>query len=100
MFAVNRPLVAQEFNSFGFTVNVAPAQPLGANYPITAIIDSFYITVPATAANSIFIGGNPGVIITTGLELIAGTTTGFVIQHDGRQLYELQKPLIDIARTM
>jgi len=99
-FAVTRPLVAQEFNTFGLTVNVAPAQPLGPMYSITSIIDSFYITVPASAANSVFIGGNPGVTITTGLEIIAGTTVGFIIQHDGRQMYEIQKPLLDIARTM
>lgn len=100
MFSVNRPLVAQEWATNGLTVNVAPAQPLGPQFPITAMIDAFYITVPAAAANSIFIGGNPAVTITNGLELLAGTTSAFIIEHEDRQLYELQKPLIDMARTM
>ena len=98
-FSVQRPLVAQEWATQGFTVNVAPAQPLGPNLGITSMIDSFYITVPAAAANSIFIGGNPAVTTANGLELLAGTTSRFLVSQ-ARQLYELQKPLLDVARTM
>jgi len=93
---VNRPLLKQEFTTFPLTVQTT-GTPVNANMGITAMVDSFMITVPAGTANSVFLGGDQGVTITSGIELLAGTTVQFLINHDGRQQYELQAPLIDIA---
>lgn len=89
-----RDIIAQQFTTFAFSVPITAA-PIAPNLQLTSLIDTFAITVPAAAANSVFLGGDAGVTITTGLELLAGTTTIFTIDHDGRQLYELQYPLKD-----
>jgi hypothetical protein len=102
MFTVNRPIIAQQFDTYGLLVTNA-AQPLAPQFQITALIDVFIITVPAAAANSVIIGSNAGVTAgppPTGLELIAGTSVLFRIDHDGRQLYELQKPSFDIQEAV
>lgn len=92
---VQRTVLAQQFTTFAFTVPTVAA-PLAPSVPINALVDTFIITVPATAANSVFLGSDAGVTITTGLELLAGTTVQFKIDHDGRQLYELQGPLKEV----
>ena len=89
---MQRPLIRQEFTTMSFTVTTAAQSPT-QNLGLTSLIDTFLITVPAAAANSIFLGGDQGVTITTGIELLAGTTTQFKIDHDTRQLYELQNLL-------
>lgn len=90
---VTRPLVKQEFTTLAFTVPVAPAAPLMPQAGLGAMIDSFVITVPSTAANSIFLGSDQGVVVGSGIELLPSTTTAFKIDHDTRQLYELQNLL-------
>lgn len=94
----NRPLVKQEATTFLLAVQVTPT-PIAPQLGLTSMIDSFIVTVPVAAANSVFLGFDAGVTITTGLELIAGTSSNFVIDHEGRQLYELQYPLMDIRNT-
>jgi len=93
-----RNIIAQPFETYSLAVQVT-AIPLAA-FGITALIDAFMITTPSTAANSVFISGNPGVTVTTGLELLAGTTVLFRVENEGRQMYELQKPLIEIAKAV
>jgi len=93
---MNRPVIKQEGNAQAFTVPVAPAAPLMSQSGLTAMIDTFIITVPSTAANSVFLGFNQGVIVGNGIELLIGTTVQFKIDHDTRQLYELQNLLINI----
>lgn len=90
---MQRPILKQEATAFAFTVPVAPAAPLAPQWGLTALYDTFVITVPSTAANSVFMGFDAGVIVGTGIELLASTTTQFKVDHDGRQLYELQNLL-------
>lgn len=96
---MQRPLIRQEFTTMSFTVTTAAQSPT-QNLGLTSLIDTFLITVPLTAANSIFLGGDQGVTITSGIELLAGTTTQFKIDHDTRQLYELQNLLKKMAECM
>lgn len=93
---VQRNLIKQEFTTFGLQVQTT-AGPINANMGLTAMIDAIIISVPASAANNIFLGGDAGVTITTGIEIVAGSPVLFAINHDGRQLYEIQEPLIKIA---
>jgi len=95
-----RPLVKQEGDAFAFAVPVAPAAPLAPQLGLGSMIDSFMITVPAGAANSIFLGFNAGVIVGNGIELLVGTTVNFRIDHDGRQLYEIQNLLTHINNAV
>lgn len=93
-----RPLIKQEFVTFGVTVGIAAA-PVSAQMGLTSMVDTFLTCVPVAAANSIFLGADAGVTILNGLEILAGTTMQFKIDHDGRQLYELQTPLMDIRNA-
>lgn len=95
---MNRPLVKQEATTFAVSVQIT-ATPVNQQMGITAMIDSFIIAVPLGAANSVFIGFDAGVTVGTGLEILAGTSEAFIIDHDGRQLYELQYPLMDIRNA-
>lgn len=79
-----------------FTVTTAAQSPT-ASLGLTSLIDSFMITVPLAAANSIFLGFDQGVTVTTGVELLAGTTSNFRIPQD-RQLYEIQNLLIKLVK--
>jgi len=99
MFTVQRPLIAQQFDTFGFTVTTTAQSPT-PQLQLNSLVDVFIITVPAAAANSIFLGSTPGVTTATGLEIVAGTSVQFRIDHGGRQLYELQKPSIDIEAAV
>lgn len=91
-----RPLVRQDFNPYALAVqNVAT--PLNADPALTSgLIDSFVISVPLAAANSVFLGG-PAVVIATGLELVPGSLTQWALDQGGRQLYELQRPLLKLT---
>jgi hypothetical protein len=93
---VQRSLVRQEFSTFGLTVQTT-AGPVNANMQIGAMIDAIILSVPASAANNVFLGGDAGVTITTGIEIVAGSPVLFAIDHDGRQLYEVQEPLLEMA---
>lgn len=88
-----RPLVAQESTAFTFVVPAAPAASPAPQYSLDSMIDSFVVTVPQAAANSVFMGFNPGLIVGNGIELLASTTVAFRIHHEGRQLYEIQRLL-------
>lgn len=92
---MQRPLVKQEFTTFSLQVQTV-GTPINAAMGITTMIDSVVICVPSGAANSVFLGGDQGVTTTSGLELLAPSLSSFVIDHDGRQLYELQFPLMDL----
>lgn len=97
-----RNLIAQQFFTFNIPVTTTP-QPINPSMQLTALIDSFDITVPAAAANGVVVGPDGGVTAgppPTGLELIVGTTTQFKINQEGRQLYELQKPILKIAQAV
>jgi len=96
---VLRPIIKQEGDAFGFTVPTAAA-PLMPQSSLTALIDTFMITIPSTAANSVFLGFNQGVNTTNGIELLAGTTSVFKIDHDTRQLYELQNLLTRLNQVL
>lgn len=98
MPGLQRPILKQEGTTMAFTVPTVAASPNPA-FGLTSLIDSFVITVPSTAANSIFIGFDQGVTTATGLELLLGTSTGFAINQD-RQLYELQNLLIKMVQCM
>jgi len=89
---MNRPLLKQEATTFAVAVGLV-GTPVAPNMQLTALVDSFVISV---AADIIFMGFDQGVTITNGLQLGANTLTQFSIDHDGRQLYELQFPLTDI----
>lgn len=93
---VQRNLVRQEFSTFGITVQTTGG-PINANMGITAMVDAIILSVPASAANNVFLGGDAGVTITTGIEIVAGSPVLFAIDHDGRQMYELQEPLVKMA---
>ncbi len=93
-----RPITLQQFQTYAITAGVA-ATPLSSNQALQGgYLDSFAISVPSTAANTITIGG-PGVILGKGLELGPGSLTQFGIDQGGRQFYELQKLLISLARV-
>src|SRR5262245_48152136 len=95
-----RPLIRQEATAFQFTVPVAPAASPAPQLSLNSLIDSFLITVPTTAANSVFLGFDAGVIVGTGIELLAGSSVPFRIDQDGRQLYELQHLLMKMAQQI
>lgn len=91
-----RPTVRQEFNPYALLVGVA-ATPLNSDQALTSsYIDSFAISVPLAAANSVFIGSN-NVTIATGLELVPGSLTQWAIDQGGRQQYEIQRPLLSLS---
>lgn len=93
----SRPLVVQNFITRQIAVTAAPL-PIDPTQDKTKLITGFIISNPTTGA-SVFIG-NAGVSITTGLEIPAGTAPFFGIDQEGRQLYEIQAPLLDISSGM
>lgn len=91
---VQRALIAQQFLTRQINVTAA-ALPIDPNQDKSKLITAFSISNPSTGA-SVFIG-NAGISATTGFEIPAGTAPFFGIDQQGRQLYELQKPLLDIV---
>ncbi len=91
---LGRPLVSQQFEAFAFVVGVA-ALPIQPNATPQQLITTFVIS-NAVGAASVFLGGQ-GVATTTGLEIPGGTAPAFIISQEGRQMYELQSPLLDIS---
>ena len=91
---LKRPLVTQQFITLSVSVTTSPL-PLATTVNKEQLITSFVISNPSTGS-SVFIG-NQGVSTTSGLEVIAGTTPVFEILQEGRQLYELQEPALDIV---
>lgn len=94
---LGRPLVSQQFDAFTFAVGVTPL-PIQPNATPQQLITTFVIS-NAVGAVSVFLGGQ-GVSIgppATGLEIPGGTMPAFIITQEGRQMYELQAPLLDIS---
>lgn len=86
-----RPLIVQQFRTFAFAVGTGPL-PIEPSVDKTALITTVVISNPI-AGISVF-WGNPGVTIATGLEILPGTAPSFEILQEGRQLYELQSPVL------
>jgi hypothetical protein len=98
MEQINRPVLFQPFSSFILPVAVTPT-PMVTIPNKSDLIDSFIVSVDAGAANNVFMGdGN--VSVNTGIEIVAGGgPVNFVIENQDQQ-YELQIPLMDVARTL
>jgi len=92
----DRPSVRQDFIAQALTVGTVPTPIVGDPALASAYIDSFIFNVPSTAANPVFLG-NPAVTVTSGLEVTAGSAPNFAIDQGGRMLYELLRPILDIA---
>lgn len=88
-----RDIVRQEFTTSLLAVGTV-ATPLSQSLTLQSRITSFAISVPTTAANSIFLGDG-GVTITNGFEIPAGSSPVFLIENY-KQPYELQGPLLGI----
>ena len=90
---LRRPLIVQQFRTFAFAVGTSPL-PIEPTVDKTALITTIVISNPLTGISVFF--GNQGVQPATGLEIIPGTSPAFIIEQEGRQMYELQAPLLDI----
>ena len=90
---LQRPLIVQQFRTFAFAVGTT-ALPIEPTVDKSQLITTIVISNPI-AGVSVF-WGNQGVTPTTGLEILPGTTPVFEIFQEGRQLYEVQAPLLDI----
>jgi len=98
MEQINRPILFQPFSSFILAVGITPT-PMVATPNKSDLVDSFIVSLDAGAANNIFMGdGN--VNINSGIEIIAGggPVNFKIINQDQR--YELQLPLMEMARTL
>ena len=92
-----RPLVVQQFLTRAVAVTTA-ATPIDTTLDKSRLITSFAISNPV-GGTSVFLG-NPGVTIAggtnAGFEIPGGSAPNFVIDNQGRQLYELQDSLNQI----
>jgi hypothetical protein len=103
-FGTQRDLVTQTFRSFALTLTGgAAAVPLDLNANKQQLITSFGISNPLGSGGSIYIG-NQGVTApggaNPGFEIQAGTAPFFREFQEGRQLYELQLLVADIAEVL
>ena len=99
MQQINRPVIFQPFTSFVLALVANVAQPLVATPNKNDLIDSFIISLDAGAANNVFMG-DQGVTVNSGIEIVAGGgPVNFKIDNQDQQ-YDLQVPLMDIARTL
>jgi hypothetical protein len=103
-FNISRDLVTQTFRAFAVTlVGTAAAVPLDPGGSKQQLITTFVISNPAASGGSVYIG-NQGVTDPTGVnpgfEVQAGTAPAFKELQEGRQLYELQLILADIAKAL
>lgn len=101
MISLVRPLIAQQGSQF--TVAIAAANspvPINGAMQITAQVDSFLLCNYSTNANSVFFGMDSGVTVNNGIEILTGTTIAFIIDHEGRQIYELQGLQAEIAAAL
>ena len=92
-----RDILRQDFTTFSFVATTAP-QPI-AQLGVNSMIDTIMFSLPTGAANSVFFGSDASVSITSGIEIAPGSPSILAIVHDGRQLYELQDPLIALQAT-
>lgn len=89
-----RDIVYQPFDTQVVNVLTTPTQIL-ATASKSDLIDKFVVSVPAAAANNVFIG-NTAVTITTGLEIVAGAgPCEFAIRNQWVQydIHSLIEPL-------
>jgi hypothetical protein len=91
---LRRPLIVQQFRTFAFAVGISPL-PIESNVDKTQLVTTFIISNPIASGVSIFFG-NQGVTPTTGLEIFPGAAPVFSLDQEGRQLYEVQGPVLDI----
>jgi hypothetical protein len=103
-FNISRDLVTQTFRTFPLAiVGAAQAVPLDPGGSKQQLITGFGISNPAASGSSIYIG-NAGVTDPTGanpgFEIQAGTAPFFREFQEGRQLYELQGLLAQIATVL
>lgn len=98
MEQINRPVIFQPFSSFVLPVAITPT-PMISTPNKSDLVDSFIVSLDAGAANNIFMGDG-GVTLNSGIEIIAGGgPVNFLIDNQ-KQHYDLQLPLMDIARTL
>lgn len=91
-----RDIVYQPFDTQSLLVGITPTQilPKAAK---SDLISAFVVSVPAAAANNVFIG-NTGVTTTSGLEIVAGAgPCEFRIRNQNVQydIHSLLKPVIE-----
>jgi len=94
---INRPLLELTFTNIAISVVANVAQPLKANGALPDMIESFILSVPSTAANSVFIG-DVNVSLTSGVEVVPGAPLFFSLNQI-RQMYEVQAPAEILAKT-
>mgnify|MGYP001590970538 CR=1 FL=1 len=91
MIRAQRNVIAQDFSTFGFTVpvNAIPLSSVTGNISLGSLISTIVFSVPITAANSVFLGSNAAVTITSGIEIPAGIPQQYRIVNE-RVLIELE----------
>jgi hypothetical protein len=90
-----RDIVYQPFDPIAITVLTTPT-PILAKSSKSDLIDSFIVSVPASALNNVFVGNN-SVTLTTGLEIVAGAGPAeFKILNQRVQydIHSLMEPVI------
>jgi len=87
-----RPVVYQRAANFSINVGTSPIALMNQNFPVDTII----ISVPSTAANSVFFGYGSGVTTGSGLEVRPGVPVA-IIPENTRELWEIQRVLESIA---
>lgn len=96
-----RPLVVQDFLTRSIAVTAA-ALPIDPTLDKSKLIVGFSVNNPAAGA-SVYVG-NAGVTIpggnNPGFEISPGTAPFFGIDQQGRQMYELQQPLLKIQNGL
>jgi hypothetical protein len=98
MQQITRPVLFQPFSSFVLVVGTTPT-PMVAIANKSDLVDSFILSLDAGAANNVFMG-DQNVSVTTGIEIVAGAgPVNFRIDNQN-QNYDVQIPLMDIARTL
>lgn len=98
MIRTQRQLIGQEFSTFGLTVGVTAIQ-VSASLGISSLISTIVFSVFTGQAQSVFLGADAGVTVTTGLELPPGSPQEYVVLND-RELVELESPLLDISTVL
>lgn len=94
MIRSSRQFIGQQFSTFGITVPVT-AIPINSSLGITSLITTIVLSVPTGAANSVFLGADAGVTITSGLEIPPGNPQQYRVINE-RELVELESPLLDM----
>jgi hypothetical protein len=89
-----RTPLKQEFTCYPVTVGVVPA-PVNAALSLSSLISTIAFSVPTGAANSVFLGPDASVSITTGLEIPPGIVQQYRTNNE-RELIELESPLLSI----